>query len=193
VGFQIIQIVYWISLSTWFGSAVFIALAAPVIFKTVRENNPILTDILSVNLEGQHGTLLAGSIVVNLIQRLFRIELFCGGAILICLAIQPFVIDTHTESVAMIITRAVLFLAAVAVVLYDRQLLWPRLKLSRVEYIEHADEPDVANPARDRFDKDQRLSLLLLTVVVALLAGMILFSATIRAMPSYGPATASPT
>src|SRR5437763_12658227 len=95
--FQIVQIIYWIALSVWFGSVMFIALAAPVIFRTVQENNPILTNVLSVNLEGQHGTLLAGTIVSNLIQRLLSVELICGGALLLMLIVQPFVIDLSRD------------------------------------------------------------------------------------------------
>src|SRR6266446_2922425 len=91
--FQFTQIVYWLALSTWFGTVLFIPLAAPVILRTVQENNPILTNVLSVNLEGQHGTLLAGTIVANLIQRLLAVELICGGALLLMLIVQPFVID----------------------------------------------------------------------------------------------------
>ena len=72
--FPAVQIVYWLSLSTWFGGVLFIAVAAPVIFRTVRENNPILPGVLSVNLDNQHGTLLAGSIVANLLQILVRVQ-----------------------------------------------------------------------------------------------------------------------
>ena len=61
--FQLVQIVYWLSLATWFGGALFVAMAVPAIFRTVGENNPVLPHVLSVNLEGQHGTLLSGSIV----------------------------------------------------------------------------------------------------------------------------------
>jgi hypothetical protein len=78
-----VQIVYWLALSTWFGGVLFVALAAPVIFNTVRESNPILPTVLSVNLENQHSTLLAGSIVGNLIERLTRIEYACAAALLL--------------------------------------------------------------------------------------------------------------
>ena len=79
--FQLVQIVYWLALSTWFGGVLFVAMAAPVIFRTVRENNPVLPHVLSVNLEGQHGTLLAGSIVGSLLARLAWVQLACGGII----------------------------------------------------------------------------------------------------------------
>ena len=32
--FHIIQIIYWLSLSTWFGGVLFIAVAAPIVFRT---------------------------------------------------------------------------------------------------------------------------------------------------------------
>jgi hypothetical protein len=72
MGLHLVQILYWLALSTWFGGVLFVALSAPVIFRTVREQNPLLPTVLSVNLEGQHGTLLAGSIVGNLLTMLLR-------------------------------------------------------------------------------------------------------------------------
>jgi hypothetical protein len=185
--FQLVQIIYWISLSTWFGSVMFIALAAPIIFRTVRESNPILTDVLSVNLEGQHSTLLAGTIVANLIQRLVRVEMICAVALLIALVIQPFIIELSassgdhplSSSRGAAIVRGVLFLAAVGIVIYDWFLVWPKVSKYRDEYISHADEPEIANPAKDHFDREQQRSLTLLTARVALLLGMILFSANI--------------
>ena len=119
--FQLIQIIYWIALSTWFGSVLFIALAAPTIFRTVRQSNPILTNVLSVNLEGQHSTLLAGTIVANLIQRLLTVELICGSALLLALIAHPFVIDMSAGSDplssnrAAAVLRSILFLGAVGI------------------------------------------------------------------------------
>src|SRR5277367_3412336 len=144
--FQIVQIVYWIALSVWFGSVLFIALAAPVIFRTVQENNPILTNVLSVNLDGQHSTLLAGTIVANLIQRMLIVEIICGGGLLVTLIAQWFVIDlsigagsTLGNNQAAALLRSFVFLGAVGVVLYDRLVVWPRLMKHRAAYIEHAD------------------------------------------------------
>src|SRR5207253_632524 len=88
--FQVVQIMYWLGLSTWFGGVMFIALAAPVIFRTVRESNPVLPDVLSVNLEGQHSTLLAGSIVANLLSRVAQVELICAGVVLLALLLYFF-------------------------------------------------------------------------------------------------------
>ena len=75
--FIVVQIAFWMALSTWFGAVIFVVMAPPVILRTVRKQNPLLPSVLSVNLEGQHGTLLAGSIIGELMVPLIRIELVC--------------------------------------------------------------------------------------------------------------------
>src|SRR4051795_1124621 len=81
--FIVVQIVFWIALSTWFGAVLFVVLAPPIILRTVREHNPLLPTVLSVNLEGQHGTVLASTIVGRLIRPVQWIELVCAGVILL--------------------------------------------------------------------------------------------------------------
>jgi hypothetical protein len=177
--FALVQILYWISLSTWFGGVLFIAVAAPIIFRTVKENNPILPTVLSVNLEGQHASLLAGTIVANLLNQLAYIELICAGGVLLGLVGQWLVTDVSGDHWLLPLVRSALYFASVIVLLYDWRLLWPRIAMQREMYIEHADEPDVANPAKDEFDRLHRESVNLLFVRVALLLGMILFSGSI--------------
>jgi hypothetical protein len=184
--FQIVQLVYWLALSTWFGSVLFIMLAAPIILRTVRENNPILTHVLSVNLDGQHSTLLAGNIVFNLIQRLLQVEIICAALLLIALALQPFVLHLNQSNQIAAGARSVLFIAAAAVMLYDWQVVWPKIRSNREQYIEHADEPEIANPALDRYDSQQRRSLTLVMINACLLGGIILFSS------SYGAFAVAP-
>lgn len=182
--FQLVQILYWLALSTWFGSVLFIAVAAPIIFRSVREMNPILPDVLSVNLRGQHGELLAGTVVGNLLSRLAQIEIVCAGAVLIVLIMHPFVIDTSDANRIPAILRTLMFVCAAALVLIDRFVLWPKIWKARQEYLDHADEPEIANPAKDQFDQEQRRSVMLMQVVLFLLLGMILFSGNIS--PSFG-------
>jgi hypothetical protein len=181
--FQLVQIAYWLALATWFGGVLFIAMSAPVVFRTVAENKPILPHVLSVNLEGQHGTLLAGSIVGNLLARLWRVQMICGGVLLLAFVAQFFLIDLTAGNRTAAAVRSVLFVAAVGVALYDGWVLWPRIWRHRQEYLDHADEPEVANPAKDRFDTDHRLSVTLLTAVLFLLLGIVLFSGNISPKP----------
>jgi len=174
--FQFIQIVYWIALATWFGGVLFIAVSAPIIFRTVRQSNPILPGVLSVNLEGQHSTLLAGTIMSNLISHLMKIEIACAAALAATIVAQWAMRSQSPETAAI---RTALFVAAVVLLAYDARFVWPRISAHRQQYIDHADEPEVANPARRQFDRYQRQSLLLLMIVLALLLGIIVFSMTI--------------
>ena len=179
--FPVVQIVYWLSLATWFGGVLFIAVAAPVIFRTIREQRPLLPTVLSVNLENQHADLLAGSVVANLLEILSRVELVCAGGVLVGLVGQWFLAEKGGSALlAQMIIRTVLFIAATVLVIYDWRVVWPRISKYRQEYIEHADEPDVANPAKEQFDRYHRESVNLLMVVLLLLLGLVLFSANIR-------------
>ncbi len=178
---NLVQVVYWLALSTWFGGVLFIAAAAPVIFKTVKESDPLLPTVLSVNLEGQHGTLLAGTIIGNLITMLSRVELVCAGVLLLCIGAQWLLIDLNNPwNFASTAVRSGLYLAATGIVLYDWRLLWPKIWRAREQFIEHADDPEIANPARELFHKLQRQSVTLLTLLTFLLLGMILFSAAVH-------------
>jgi len=174
--FEFVQIIYWLALSTWFGGVLFIAIAAPIIFRTIRESDPTLPTVLSVNLEGQHSTLLGGSIMSNLIAMLVRVEVVCAAAVAVAIAIQW---GIHVQDWPIALIRTALFVAACMVVFYDWRFVWPRINEHRQKYIDHADEPEIANPARDQFDRYQRESMMLLMGVVALLLGMIVFSTTI--------------
>ena len=184
--FLFVQIVYWLALATWFGGVLFVALSAPVIFNTIRESNPILPTVLSVNLENQHGTLLAGSIVGNIMERLTRVAYACAAALLLALAAQWAVLrpDTSAEVIPAAL-RSALYVGAVGMVVYHARVLWPRMMAKRQQYLDHADEPEVANPAKDDFDRYQRESVTVLTIQLALLLGMVLFSAGIS--PSSAP------
>jgi len=175
--FQFVQVVYWLALSSWFGGALFIAAAAQIIFRTLREYNPILPQVLSVNLEGQHSILLGGSILGNLVVMLWRWGLLCAVLLGITICSQWFVLNVNDSWVrASLFVRSGLLVGAVGVVVYDWRFVWPKAWKYRKEFIDNADEPDTANPARELFERYQRESFLLLNVLVFFLLGIILFS-----------------
>lgn len=174
--FQIVQIVYWLALATWFGGVLFVAMSAPVIFRIIRENQPVLPTVLSVNLENQHATLLAGSIVAELLSMLRRMEFTCAIALMIAIVGQWLIDPQHILTSAV---RSALYLAAVGFAFYDWRFVAPRIREYRAEYIEHADEPEVANPAKEQFDRYHREGVTVLSVILFLLLGMVLFSADI--------------
>ncbi len=192
LGFQILQIIYWLALATWFGGVIFVIIAAPIVFRTVRESNPVLTNVLSVNLEGQHATLLAGSVVGNLLSRLGIIELGCAGVLLVCSVLHFFAADLRETNLYVAWFRLGLVIAAGLVVAFDRFVIWPRILKNRGEYIEHADEPEVANPAKDRFDANHRRSMTLLMITLGLLLLLIMYSANIQPAGRAGAAPEAP-
>jgi hypothetical protein len=177
--FTIVQLIYWLALATWFGGVLFIAIAAPIIFRTVRETDPTLPMVLSVNMEGQHSTLLAGSIVANLLAAFQRIQLACAGALLVAIIGQW--VMFYPAQLFSLVLRSALFLATTALVIYDWRIVSPSIYSSRQQYIDHADEPEIANPAKEQFDRFHAESVMLLTIELALLLGLVLFSAGITA------------
>jgi len=180
--FPVVQIGYWLALAIWFGGVLFVAIAAPIIFETVSDADPILPKVLSVNLEGQHSTLLAGTIVANLLLALRKLELACSAVVLVTMAIQ---LARQWQPWTPAFIRVALFLAAVVLTIYDWRHVWPRIEKHRQSYIDNADNPDLANPAREQFDKYHNESVTILKIVLGLLLGIIVFSANISAARAF--------
>ncbi|HVT91108.1 MAG TPA: hypothetical protein VHD56_19805 [Tepidisphaeraceae bacterium] len=178
--FTIVQIAYWLALSTWFGSVLFVAIAIPIIFRTIGEADPTLPKVLSVNLDGQHATLLAGTIAMKLIKSLSAWQIGCAGILLISIILQWVLIQPFGLDLLPMLLRSGLFLASTILLIYDWRVLWPGIEKFRSEYIEHADEPDIANPAKDQFDHLQTQSFNVLKIILVLLLGLILFSGDIH-------------
>lgn len=175
---QIIQIAYWLSLATWFGGVVFIAVAAPIIFRTVREHDPTLPRVLSVNLQGQHSTLLAGSIVGNILETLMRIQLLCALVLLLAILGEWVYVATTGALWVNLALRTALYIGATVLLIYNWRVVWPKINRHRSIYIDHADDPDIANPAKEQFDRHHQESVTVLLITLALLLGMILFTTT---------------
>jgi hypothetical protein len=177
--FIVVQIGFWMALSTWFGAVLFVVLAPPIILRTVRESNPLLPTVLSVNLEGQHGTLLAGSIIGELMQPLIRLELGCSAVLFLALIGQWVLIQPHGPELTLPILRIVLYIIATIFLIYDWRVVWPRMWKYRQEYLDHADEPEIANAALDDLNRYQAESATILRNILFVLIGIILFSAFI--------------
>jgi hypothetical protein len=178
--FQLVQIVYWLALSVWFGGVMFLLVAWQVIHRTVRENKPLLPHVLSVNLEDQHSTLLAGAIIGNLVGVLSRIEMACAAVLFLTLGAQWYLIDLSDVSVkTSAFLRSAFFLAATGVVIYDGWFLRPRIMKARQAFIDNADDPEKANPESEKLDQLQRDGDMLLMVLVFFLLGIFFSSGNI--------------
>lgn len=178
--FQLVQTLYWLALATWFGGALFLAMSAPTVFRVVSDARPLLPGVLSVNLDNQHSTLLAGAIVSRLLANLHRVQLVAIVVLALTIAGQWLLSRPGGADLVLGILRTCLFVAAVVVALYDWRVLWPKVLSARDRYVENADNPDIANPALDEFNRLQRDAAAMLRNLLFLLLGMILFSGTIR-------------
>jgi hypothetical protein len=74
--------------------------------------------------------------------------------------------------------RTAMYFAATVLLIYDWRVVWPRILSYRQQYLDHVDEPEVANPALDQCEKYQRESEMILQFIMGLLIGLILFSAS---------------
>ena len=159
----------------------FLAIAAPVIFRVIRESDPTLPTVLSVNLDHQHSTLLGSTIVGRLMQAVTRVGLGCAVIVFLGLVAQGFILKppAGSPSLVQLIIRVSLFFLATSLLIYDWRVISPRLFHLRQEYIDHADNPDVANAAKDAFDRVSRESLNVLFLEILLLLGLILFSSNV--------------
>ena len=79
----------------------------------------------------------------------------------------------------------VLFIVAVALLIYDWRVVSPRIFEHRQKYIDHADEPEIANPAKEQFDRLHHESVTVLMLELGALLGLVLFSAGISTAQSF--------
>ena len=81
--FMLIQTVYWLALSLWFGGLLFISIIWPIIYRTIADAHPNLPNILAVNLENQHASVLSSNIIANILRLFSRVQQACAGVLLI--------------------------------------------------------------------------------------------------------------
>jgi hypothetical protein len=148
-----------------------------MIIRTVREHDPLLPTVLSVNLERQHAALLAGSIVRNLLASLTRLSYLCAGGLLIALIGEWIFVARGGLDLVLPLLRSALFIAAAVFMIYDARFVRPKIEEARRTFVDHADEPDVANPALDRFERYGRESVTVLQLLIFVLLGLVVFSA----------------
>jgi hypothetical protein len=119
------------------------------------------------------------------LKALLRVQLACAAAILLALIGQWLML--YPDQLYSLVIRTALYIAAVVLTIYDWRVVSPRIYKYRQEYIDHADEPEIANPAKEQFDRYHGESVTLLTVELAALLGLVLFSASISSHVSFVP------
>jgi hypothetical protein len=178
--FDLVQMVYWLCVAGWFGVVLFAAMATPVIFRTVEEADPTLPTVLSVNLDAQHGTLLAMTIVSNVLSKLVYVQLVCAVGVLVAIIGQWVLLSLAGPQLVMAVIRSVLFLAATGLLLYGWLGLWPRAARQRQAYIDNADDVEKAQAARAQLTRTQRESEFVQLAIATVLSALILFGAGVH-------------
>ncbi len=178
----LIDTLYWLALSTWFGCVLISAIVPPIIFRKIAEADPTLPRVLSVNLDKQHSTLLAGDVVSEILHTLFRLEWICAIGFFFPLVGKWFYVDRSGGKIVLPLMVTALYVLAVAFLFYGSRVVWPKVIEHRTKYLEHADEPDIANAELDQFDRySGELSSVVRNMLFALL-GTLLFSTVLRPM-----------
>ena len=120
--------------------------------------------------------------MAGLLAGLARIELAAGGTVAFCLAAEWVSLLSGGGGFSpMLAVRSGLFVGAAAFGVYGSRFVRTRAEAARQEYVDHADEPEVANPALERFDALHRESVLFLLLTMFCLVGLVAFSAADQA------------
>jgi hypothetical protein len=176
----LIDAIYWLSLATWFGCVLSCAVVPPIVLRVIRESDPTLPRVLSVNLDKQHSTLLAGDVVGAILSTLFRLQGVCCVAFLPVLIVKWFTIDLGGQRVAMPVLLSALYVLASLFMFYGWRIVWPKVLQHRQTYLDNADNPDVANAELDQFDRYSSELFSIVRNLLFALIGMLIFSAALR-------------
>lgn len=174
--YQLIQILYWLFLSIWVGSTVYVAYAVPVVFRVVRRREVRLPDVTAEALRDEHETLLAGDIVAGLLGRLGQIQIICICAMLPLLAVGTLFVQDWLDGLTLA-AKAALYLTASWLIFSDWRKRLPITLNARQRYIDHADEPAIAEQAKAEYERLHRAGSRVYQAVVFLLLGLLLVSA----------------
>lgn len=175
----LIDALYWLCIATWFGAVLFSAIAPPVIIRVIRQADPTLPRVLSVNLDLQHATLLAGTVISELMHMLFRVQAVCAAAMLPTLIAKWFIVDHTGPRLFFPIMVSALYVGAVAFLVYGWRIVWPKVIAHRDTYIANADDVDTANAELDLFDRYSNETAAIVRNLLAIMLGIILFSAAL--------------
>ncbi len=176
----LIDALYWLSLATWFGCVLTSAIVPPIIMRVILHADPTLPRVLSVNLDKQHSTLLAGDVIGAILATLFRLEAFCALALVLPLVGKWFTIHRTGVNLLVPILVTALYLLALAFLLYGWRIVWPKVLKHRQTYLDNADDPDIANVELDAFDRYSTELFSVVRNMLFALLGAILFSAAMQ-------------
>lgn len=177
--YQAVQILYWLVLSAWFGSLVFLVLAAPIVFRTVRKLEVRSGLYSDPSLQDEQTTIVAGDIVGAVLARLAQLQMVCAIALLPLMIAQLLLINLAGSNLVAAALRISLLLITIVLLHYEWRAHYPRTWRLRQEFLNNTDDPDAANTAREAFEKEHRRSEQMFLVTICLLIGLVMLSANI--------------
>jgi hypothetical protein len=175
----LVDAIYWLALATWFAAALGSAIVPPVILRTIREADPTLPRVLSVNLDRQHATLLGGTVVSEIVAIMFRLEAVCALVFLPALVVKWFYVPRSFPLLLQPLIVTAIYIAAMAFLFYGWRVVWPRAVKHRAKYIDVADDVDKANAELDLFDRYNHEVDVVVRNMVFIVMGLLLFSAAL--------------
>ncbi len=125
----------------------------------------------------------------SLLNRLTQIQLICASAMLPLMLGQILLIDLTSTNRTAAMVRAVLWLFAVIILIYEWRIHHPRTWALRQKYLDNADDPEVSAQAREQFDREQRHGEQLFQITVFILIGLVVLSANIQPRPRVSAAS----
>lgn len=183
LAYQAVQILYWLVLSVWLGSMLFLAAGAPAVFRAIKNLDARSGKHSDPAFDEEQTTIVAGGVMGSLLNRLTQIQLICATAMLPLMVGQVLLIDLTSTNRTAAIVRAALWLAAVLIVLYQWRIHHPRTWALRQQYLDNPDDPEVSGRAREQFDREQRRAEQLFQITVFILIGLVVLSANIQPRP----------
>jgi len=172
----LVDAIYWLALATWFGTVLLSVIAPPIVLRVIREADPTLPRVLSVNLDAQHSVLLASNVIIEVLGTLFRLQAACAMALLPALVAKWLISDIAGLRVMVPIMVTALYIGAAGFHYYAWRIVLPKVAAHRAKFIEHADDPDIANAELDQFDRYSSEASSVVRNLLFVLLGMILFS-----------------
>ena len=177
--YQAVQILYWLVLCIWLGGMIFLAVAAPIIFRVVRRLDVRSGRHTDPNLIDEQTSVVGGEIVGTLLARMGQVEMLCATVMLPLMIAQLFLIDLAGTNFIAAMLRFGLFAVALALLTYEWRLHYPRTWELRRRLLANAGEPDKANPLREAFEREHRRSEQLFLAMICVVVGMVMLSANI--------------
>lgn len=190
--YQAVQILYWLVLSTWLGSMVFLALAAPVIFRVARRLDVKVPKYSDGALRDEQPTILAGEMVGAMLARLAQIQMLCASLMFPLLIGQLGLANIAGTNLFAAIIRLSLWLSAVVILNIEWRWHYPKTWQLREAYLASSETPEAAATLRTRFEKEHHRSETFFQATVFLLIGMVMFSANVTPKATVEIAPAAP-